>query len=81
MDRTASYFIGKAYVFKPVHIYLDRASVTKRMDRVRGVAVHNVHETMKICTSHWPKGLRSKSRQRATSMAFHAGTSLARDLF
>ena len=39
-------------------------SVTKRMDRVRGVAVHNVHETMKICTAHWPKGLRSSPRQR-----------------
>ena len=28
-----------------------------------GVAVHSVHETMKIIASHWPKGLRSKSRQ------------------
>ena len=46
-----------------MHIYLDPDSVTKRMERVRGVAVHNVHETMNIVTSRWPKGLRSGSRQ------------------
>ena len=48
---------------KTVHIHFDPDSVTKRMERVRGVAVHNVHETMKIVTSRWPKGLRSRSRQ------------------
>ena len=37
--------------------------MTKRMERVRGVAVHSAQETMKIVTSRWPKGLRSKSRQ------------------
>ena len=57
--RTSS---AKTYVTKTVHIYLDPDSVTKRMDRVRGVAVHNVHATMHIITSQWPKGLRSKSR-------------------
>ena len=58
-----SYFIGKTYVSnKKGHIQLDPDSVTKRMERVRGVAVHNVHETMKICTLHWPKGIRSRSR-------------------
>ena len=35
----------------------------KQMDRVRGVAVHIVHEAMKIVASRWPKTLRSKSRQ------------------
>ena len=48
---------------KTAHIHLDPDSVTKRMERVRGVAVHNVHETMKIVTSRWPKGLRSRPRQ------------------
>ncbi|MFM7977702.1 MAG: hypothetical protein ACKPKO_00160, partial [Candidatus Fonsibacter sp.] len=47
---------------KTVHIHLEPEGVTKRMDRLRGVAVHNVRETMNICTSHWPKGLRSRSR-------------------
>jgi hypothetical protein len=63
MDRMTSFCIGKTYVSKTVHIYLGPDSVTKRMERVRGVAVHNVHETMKIVTSRWPKGLRSRSRQ------------------
>ena len=63
MDRTTSYFIGKPYVSKTVHIHLDPDSATKRMDRAHGVAVHNVHDTMNICTSHWPKGLHSRSRQ------------------
>jgi hypothetical protein len=63
MDRMTSYFAGKLYVSKTLHIDLDPDSFTKRMDRVRGVAVHNVHETMKICTAHWPKGLRSSPRQ------------------
>jgi hypothetical protein len=63
MDRMTSYFLGKTYVTKTVHIYLDPHTVTKRMERARGVAVHNVHETMKIVTLRWPKGLRSRSRQ------------------
>ena len=58
--RTSS---AQTYVTKAVHIHLDPDRVTKLMDRVRGVAVYNVHETMKICTPHWPKGLRSRSRQ------------------
>ena len=48
---------------KTVHIHLDPDSVTKRMERVRGVAVHNVHETMHVVMSRWPKGLSSRSRQ------------------
>ena len=40
--------------------------MTKRMDRARGVAVHNVHETMNIITSQWPKGLRSRSCQHCS---------------
>ena len=63
VDRMTSHFIGKTYVSKTVHIHLDPDSLAKQMDRVRGVAVHNVHETMKIVTSRWPKGLCSKSRQ------------------
>jgi hypothetical protein len=55
MDRMTSYFIGKTYATKTVHIHLDPDSETKRMDRARGVAVHNVHETMRIVTSQWPR--------------------------
>ena len=51
MDRMKSYFTGALHVSKTLHIHMEPASVTKRMDRVRGVAVHNVHETMKICTA------------------------------
>jgi len=46
MDRMTSYFTGKMHVSKTLHIHMEPESVTKRMDRVRGVAVHNVHETM-----------------------------------
>ena len=76
MDRVTSYFIGNTYVSNTVHIHLDPDSVTKRMDRVRGVAVHNVHETMKICTSQWPKGLRSQLFVR-TTMALRQPTGSA----
>ena len=63
MDRMTSYFTGNMHVSKTLHIHMEPDSVTKRMDRVRGVAVHNVHEIMEICTAHWPKGLRSLPRQ------------------
>ena len=62
VGRMTSYFSGTAYIAKAVHVHLGPDIVTKRMDRVRGVAVHNVHETMAICASQWPKGLRSRSR-------------------
>ena len=63
LDRMTSYFAGKAYTAKTVHISLDPESVTKRLERVRGVAVHNVHETMRICTAMFPRNLRSMPRQ------------------
>ena len=64
MDRMASHFISKTYVSKTIHLHLEPGSVTKRLEQVRGAAVHNTHETMNICASQWPKSLRSRSRRR-----------------
>jgi len=64
MDRMTSYFISNTYVSKTIHLHLEPGSVTKRLEQVRGAAVHNTHETMNICASQWPKSLRSRSHRR-----------------
>ena len=64
MDRMTSYFVSNTYVSKAIHLHLEPGSVAKRLEQVRGAAVHNTHETMNICASQWPKSLRSKSRRR-----------------
>ena len=64
MGRMTSYFISKTYVSKTSHLHLGPGSVTKRLEQVRGAAVHNARESMKICASQWPKSLCSKSHRR-----------------
>ena len=58
MDRMTSYFVSNTYVSKTIHVHLEPGSVAKRLEQARGAAVHNTHETMKICASQWPKSLR-----------------------